>query len=53
MSKRVIATIILAAGLSVLVMEILPSQKKAQRIYRSLRASGRRTRRDILDIYAY
>lgn len=52
MSKQVILSIIFAAGMAVLIMEVMPSQKKAQRIYRSMRASGRRTKKDILDIYA-
>lgn len=51
MSKKVILTIIMCAGLSLIVLEAMPTKKKAVRMYRSLRASGRRTRKDILDIY--
>lgn len=49
MKRSVIFSIVLAAGLSVLIMEVLPVQKKAQRIIRSMR-SGRR-RYEYLDIY--
>lgn len=52
MSKQVILSIILAAGMAVLIMEIMPSRQKAQRMYRSVRSSGRRTREDIWNIYA-
>jgi hypothetical protein len=51
MTKKLILSIIMAAGLSLLIMEAMPSKKKAVRMYRSMRASGRRTRKDILDIY--
>lgn len=51
MNKKVILSIILAAGMAVFIMEVMPSQKKAQRMYRSVRSGGRRTKRDILDIY--
>jgi len=51
MTKKVIFSIIMTACLSVIVMEMIPTRQKAVRMFRSVRASGRRTRKDILDIY--
>ena len=46
-----IFSVVMTACLAVVVMEILPTKQQAVRMYRSVRASGRRTRKDILDIY--